>query len=90
MVSLCQIDFKIEVPKWILSQFLPGAAKKWIADLKKYYLANYGRRERAATAATASSTPRLDEDQDKPSPERLRLSQKDFRALISSGDRNDN
>ena len=36
-IHLCQVDFKIEVPQWLLTQFLPSAAKKWMAEAKKYY-----------------------------------------------------
>ena len=32
-VQLCQVDMKMEVPQWLLSQFLPKACKAWLENL---------------------------------------------------------
>ena len=40
-IHLSQVDFKVEIPSWLLKSFLPDAAKKWVGEAKKYYLKNY-------------------------------------------------
>ena len=36
-VQLSQSDFKLELPGWIYSLFLPKSAKAWIGNVQEYY-----------------------------------------------------
>ena len=37
---ICQIDWKIKVPSFILTSFFPKAAKEWNQNVNKYYTKN--------------------------------------------------
>lgn len=36
--SNCQCDFKITVPSFMLTQFLPSSTKSWYSSIQKYYM----------------------------------------------------
>ena len=37
---LCQIDWKIKVPAFMMNTFFPKATKEWNANVNKYYIKN--------------------------------------------------
>lgn len=40
--TICtQCDFKIDIPSFMLTTFLPNASKAWYQNVTKYYIKNY-------------------------------------------------